>query len=204
MKDLEIRQYFHKIRLKKHHLTQTTLVVDELGLKHGRCRADIAVINGHLDGFEIKGDNDSLLRLPEQIVNYNLVFDHATLVVGSRHIQEAKDHLPEWWGVILCEKGSRGAINFKSIRKTKFNKNVDPQSVAELLWRSEAEEILRDLNVSPKVLRQPRAILYKCLIENFDIKGIRDIVRECLKKRKNWRCPQPAFPYGDLCQPIST
>jgi len=197
MNDLEIRYYFHKIRLRKQHVTRATLVVDELGLKHGRCRADIAVVNGHLDGFEIKGDSDSLYRLPEQIINYNLVFDHATLVVGPRHIQEAKDHLPEWWGVILCQKGSRGAISFKSIRKAKFNKNVDPQSIAELLWRSEAEEILKGLNASPKILRQPRAILYKCLIEYFDIKGIRDIVRDCLKKRTNWRCPQPTFPYGD-------
>lgn len=203
MKDFEIRHYFHQKRLKKHHSTKTTLVVDELGLKHGRCRADIAVINGHLDGFEIKSDQDSLSRLPGQIANYNLVFDHATLVVGPRHIQEAMKQVPEWWGVILCQQGRGGSICFKSIQKAKINKNIDPQSIVQLLWRSEAEEILRTLGAPPKVLRKPRAHLYGCLVEHFNTKSIRETVRESLKKRQRWRCPQSTSPYDDLCQPTS-
>lgn len=203
MKDFEIRHYFHKKRLKKHHSTRSTLVVDELGLKHGRCRADIAVINGHLNGFEIKSDQDSLIRLPRQIANYNLVFDHATLIVGPRHIHEAIKQVPTWWGVVLCQQGGRGDICFKSIQKAKINKNIDPQSIVQLLWRSEAEEILRVLGAPSKILRQPRAVLYKCLIEHYNTKSIRQIVREGLKKRNKWRCPQSPSPYDDLCRPTS-
>ncbi len=197
MNDIEIRHYFHKNRLRRHHFAKDTLVLDELGLKHGKRRADIAVINGHLDGYEIKSDKDTLSRFSEQITVYNLVFDHATLIVGPRHIQKAKAQLPEWWGVILCQKGNRGAINFKSIRRAKINKSVDPHSIAELLWRSEAEEILRGLNFSPKILRQPRAVLYKCLVEHFNINKMRYIVRDRLKMRKNWRCHQLVSPCGD-------
>ena len=117
MNDIEIRHYFHKKKLRKHHAAKNTLVVDELGLKHGKCRADIAVINGHLDGFEIKSDRDTLSRLSDQISVYNLVFDHATLIVGPRHIEEAKTQVPEWWGVIFCEEGRRGAAYQEGVQQ---------------------------------------------------------------------------------------
>jgi hypothetical protein len=54
MNDPLIRKAFHCSFLQKEHAAPTTLVVDELGLEHGKCRADIAVINGHLIGYEIK------------------------------------------------------------------------------------------------------------------------------------------------------
>jgi len=63
MNDAGIRRNLHCKKLRRHHVDPDTLVVDELGLKHGKCRADIAVINGHLMGYEIKSDDDSLRRL---------------------------------------------------------------------------------------------------------------------------------------------
>jgi hypothetical protein len=39
------------------------LVLDELGIDHGRQRADIAVINGRMTGYEIKSDRDTLAPL---------------------------------------------------------------------------------------------------------------------------------------------
>ena len=71
MNDAQIRSSFHSKKLRRHHATPDTLVVDELGLKHGKCRADIAVINGHLIGYEIKSDDDSLHRLARQVEAYN-------------------------------------------------------------------------------------------------------------------------------------
>ncbi len=53
MNDVEIRQNFHRKILRRQHAQKNTLVIDELGLNHGRCRADIAVVNGHFWGFVI-------------------------------------------------------------------------------------------------------------------------------------------------------
>jgi len=73
MNDLEIRGSFHRKKLRLQHAHVDTLVVDELGLNHGECRADIAVINGHLVGYEIKSNKDSLRRLEGQVNSYNAV-----------------------------------------------------------------------------------------------------------------------------------
>ena len=188
MNDAEIRQSFHRKVLRCQHGRSNTLVIDELGLQHGKSRADIAVVNGHLVGYEIKSDNDSLRRLRLQIESYNAVFDRAFIVVGNRHIESIQDRIPEWWGVIVSSRGPRGAVNFSMIRKAQINRNVDPVSVARLLWRDEAVEILQQRRLSPRMLRQPRAALYKHMAELLNICELRKTVREYLRKRRNWRC----------------
>ena len=141
--------------LRRQHARNDTLVIDELGLNHGKCRADIAVVNGHLVGYEIKSDNDSLRRLGLQVESYNAVFDRAFIVVGNRHIDRIQDRIPEWWGVIESSRGPRGAVNFSMMRKAQMNRNVDPISLARLLWRDEAAEEVAAPSASPT----PRSIV---------------------------------------------
>jgi hypothetical protein len=204
MNDLEIRQNFHRKALRRQHAQKDTLVIDELGLNHGKCRADIAVVNGHLVGYEIKSNSDSLRRLKEQVKSYNAVFDKISVVVGDRHINCIQNYIPQWWGVIVSTKGPRGAVNFDIIRNAQTNKKVNPISLARLLWRNEAEEILRQKKLSPKILRRPREALYKHLVDKLNICELRKIVGEYFKKRKNWRCPELPSRYDELCQPVAT
>ena len=203
MNDVDIRQNFHKKILRRQHAQKDTLVIDELGLNHGKCRADIAVINGHLAAYEIKSNNDSLRRLEEQVKSYNAVFDKISIVVGDRYINSIQNYIPEWWGVIVSLRGPKGAVNFDIIREARTNKNIDPISIAQLLWRNEAEEILQQKKLSPRILRQPRAILYEYLVNTLNICELRRLVREYFKKRKNWRCPQSPSQYDGLCQPVA-
>jgi hypothetical protein len=203
MNDIEIRQNFHKKKLQRQHAQKDTLVIDELGLNHGKCRADIAVVNGHFIGYEIKSNKDSLRRLDEQIKSYNTVFDKVSVIVGDRYINSIQKHIPDWWGVIMSIRGPRGAVNFDLIREAQINKNVDPISVAQLLWRNEVEEILHQKKLPPKKLRQPRAVLYEYLIDLLDIYELRKLVRDYFKKRKNWRCPEPLSQYDGLYQPVA-
>jgi len=202
--DPQIRTSFHQKCLRKHHCDSATLVVDELGLQHGKCRADIAVINGHLIGYEIKSDVDSLHRLNDQIDSYNAIFDRASAVVAACHLSEAAAMLPEWWGVISVSEGQRGAVYFKTIRCPKKNTHVDDYAVAQLLWRSEAQDILVGLGVRGKELREKRANLYRCIVSKLDSFELRKIVREYLMKRTNWRHPVLLSPNDGLSQPIAT
>jgi len=201
MNDAEIRQNFHRKMLYRQHARHNTLVIDELGLNHGKCRADIAVVNGQLVGYEIKSDNDSLRRLRDQITAYNAVFDKAFIVVGNRHINSIQDCVPEWWGVILSSRGPKGVIHFNMMRKAQVNRSIDPVSVARLLWRDEAVEILQQKRLSSKVLRQPRAVLYKHVAELLSTRELREAVRKYLQKRRNWRCPESLSLYDGLSQP---
>lgn len=204
MNDVQIRQNFHRKRLRQQHAQKDTLVIDELGLNHGRCRADIAVVNGYLVGYEIKSNNDSLRRLERQVASYSAVFDKAYIIAGDRHINSVRDQIPEWWGIIACARGPRGAVNFDMTRKAQVNKSIDPISVAQLLWRNEAAEVLMQKEMSPRSLRQPRAVLYKYLVDTLNTCELRKTVREYLKKRRNWRCPESLSQYDGLCQPSPT
>ena len=87
MNDQQIRVSFHNKWLSKHHNDSKTMVINELGLNHGKSRADIAIINGRLIGYEIKSELDSLRRLNEQIVSYNAVFDRTYLIATQRHLK---------------------------------------------------------------------------------------------------------------------
>ena len=156
MNDAEIRQSFHRIGLRRQHASANTLVVDELGLKHGKYRADIAVINGHLVGYEIKSDEDSFSRLGEQIKAYSDVFDRVTVIIGTKHAKAIRFHVPDWWGIVVAHGGPRGGVSFETVFSPRTNPKVDPFSVAQLLWKSEAAETLLDLVVEQGIQRAGR------------------------------------------------
>src|SRR5204862_2293677 len=122
-----------------------TRILDELGLRHGIARVDIAVINGIIHGYELKSDKDNLKRLPHQIQIYSSVLDKVTLVVGMRHAHEATKLVPDWWGIKIARVGTRGALDFESFRTARMNPSLDPLSVCKLLWRDEALTLLNEL-----------------------------------------------------------
>ena len=187
MNDPQIRQAFHTTFLQKEHSDSATLIMDELGLEHGKCRADIAVINGHMDGFEIKSDVDSLSRLKNQIYSYNAVFDRSSVIVTKRHIYEVAQMIPDWWGIISVLESDTDIPQFKVVKTPQQNPNIDDSLVAQLLWREEAQEVLFNLGMKGPQLRQKRSILYAYIVGMLSSYELRHTVREYLKKRQGWR-----------------
>jgi hypothetical protein len=203
MNDSEIRKSLHKKKLWRHHQDPETLVIDELGLKHGRCRADIAVINGRFIGYEIKSEHDSLKRLDEQVQVYSNVFDCVIVVTSNIHLKSVRTKVPKWWGIVVAKLGPKGAIHFTNIRKQKSNPAVDKYSVAQLLWHEEAKSLLLEKGFSFSSSKVTRDLLYRKLLEFFDSNQLKAAVKTCLKSRKNWRRPLSPSPNDDLFQPIS-
>ena len=203
MNDAQIRSNFHRQRLQKYHDSSNTLVIDELGIKHGKNRADIAVISENLIGFEIKSDEDSLSRLSGQIKAYNDVFDKASIVVGERYSRQVKEKVPNWWGIVIAHEVNPGVVSFETIREEKDNPSTDNFSVAQLLWREEVKDILETFGLKGSILRQNRKYLYHLLIDTLESKELRKKVSEYLKNRKNWRCHTPAFQCDGLFQPYA-
>lgn len=178
-----------------------TLVIDELGLDHGSCRIDIAVINGHIRGVEIKAEADTLERLPLQVAAYGEVVDKALLIVAPKHLEPAMAMVPDWWGVMVAERGSTQGVRFRRVRPERANKGIEPQVVARLLWRPEAQAILRNLGVSERELRAPREALYRLLVEKLPLRRLAQIVRETLKARTTWRIQPMAIELPDCNAP---
>ena len=193
MRDQIIRQAFHTSVLKSAHNDIDTLVVDELGLKNGEIRADIAVLNGKLVGYEIKTENDTLSRLPSQVQAYSEVFDQAFLIVSKNHLKKAIAAIPNWWGVYTINSEPENQFSFSCHRKAKINKNQVSFSLAQLLWKAEALEVanvcLRH-NIKPKTSKHE---VYEVISGTCSTRKLSKIVIQYLKQRSNWRT-SPILP----------
>lgn len=189
MNDALIRKRFHEQVLMPYHTAANALVIDELGLHHGSCRADIAIVNGRMIGYEIKGETDSLKRLREQVRAYSAVFDQATVITTTKHRRKVMAKIPRWWGVIICHSAPRRRITFETWRAAKMNERIEAVAVARLLWKSEAAAMLGKLGEPKRILREPRAKLYERLSEMLELPQLQRRVRNCLRRRKNWRDP---------------
>jgi hypothetical protein len=191
LRDAELR---HAVRERLLHRAQQdaeTLVIDELGLDHGACRIDIAVINGSIRGLEIKAEADTLVRLPRQVAAYGDVVSKATLVVATRHLEAALSMIPAWWGVVSAQRGLTQGVLFRRIRKERVNRNVNPLMLARLLWRPEVLALLRESGHAERTLRQPREVLYERLVAELPGRLLAKAVREALKSREFWRDHAP-------------
>lgn len=194
--DSMIRVVLRKKLEKKHAKDAHVRIIDELGLHHGDARVDIAVVNGVMHGYEIKSDQDTLFRLPEQIQVYNSVFDKMTLVVGKSHLYEAIKIIPDWWGVIVAKTDTDGNVIFNTIRKEETNKAQNQLSVARLLWREEALRILEDIDEAKGLRSKPRDLIYTKLSTVLDQKTLNKKVRETIFFRADWRSESPLLSYG--------
>lgn len=190
MKDHQLRCAVKSKILARYAKAPDTRIVDELGLRHGLARVDIAVVNGIIHGYELKSDKDNLKRLPHQIQIYSSVLDKMTLVVGIRHAREATKLVPDWWGIKIARVGSRGAFEFESYRTARLNPSVDPLSVCKLLWRDEALTLLAELGEAEGVRYKTRALVYARVAEVTDLACIQERVRRQLKSRTTWRSDQ--------------
>nr|WP_299852645.1 sce7726 family protein [Sphingomonas bacterium] len=187
LKDRDVRSAAHRQLLRHARSCPDTLVLDELGVAHGACRMDIAVINGHIRGYEIKAEADTLDRLPRQVAAYGDIVDYATLIVDQRHLAAALPLLPCWWGILVATRSSTGDVRFRRIRAERYNWSADSMTLARLLWRPEAAALLRARGHDEKSLRANRATLYARLITEMPRRELSAAVRQTLKARTGWR-----------------
>jgi hypothetical protein len=183
----ELRAAVKSIMLAEHADDPRTRILDELALRHGVARVDIAVVNGSIHGFELKSDRDSLKRLPHQIQIYNSVLDKVTLVVSVRHVDKAIKLVPVWWGVTIAKTKDSARIEFETVRNPTSNPCIDPISVCTLLWREEALNLLAEFGAAASVRHKARAAIYVRLADVADLKTIQRRVRHQLRSRTAWR-----------------
>lgn len=185
MRDPEIRAELHRRLRLRHGGDPDVRIVDEMGVLAGECRIDVALINGRLEGFEIKSDGDSLARLPRQAVAFGQVFDRLTMVCAERHLESALNLLPDWWGVEVVER-HRTSTRIVRKRAARANPTVESQAIAQLLWRSEALAALEARDGARGLRSKPRRTLWSTLAETTPRRELRLLVRETLRARRDW------------------
>lgn len=186
--DSEIRSTL-RTRLSKNLVGKSRpVIIEELGLCRGQVRVDLSVVNGLLHGYEIKSDRDNLRRLSTQVNLYGKVFDRATLVVGERHLAEALDNVPEWWGVLVARRSAKG-LQLKTMRSPYSNPKKDPRALVELLWLDDALAMLEERDASRGYRGKARWIVWDRVCELFTLNEIAKAVRAQLKARAKKRVP---------------
>jgi hypothetical protein len=181
----------HQLRtlLRAHlspRLAAEDLLVDELPLAFRAVRADVALVNGHLEGFEIKAGTDTLKRLPAQLEGYEKVFEYLWIVTTKTHLAAVRSLAPPACGLMLAHCGVEGAA-LRLIRRAKRNAKRDPSHLVRLLWRDEVLAKLEALGLSRGLKTKPKIALFSALAQAMAVDDLADYVRLCLKARGDWR-----------------
>lgn len=186
---------------KLHQADTAALIVEELGLCEGAARVDIAVVNGALEGFEIKSDCDTLARLPRQRQLYGLVLDSVTVVVGATQLSSTRRRVPRWWGIVCAvaeddtshhldafQATTQASVRLVPVRAAQRNPSPNAFALAQLLWRDEALAVLRRCGLAGGHDRASRRVLWKVLASHLSLDELRSEVRAAIKARGlSWR-----------------
>ena len=155
---------------------------EEFGVDRGAARIDLALIANELEAYELKSDLDDFSRMHNQIHAYNRVFDRLWIVVGSTHVRAVLTIVPRWWGILVGKRNSGMHVELEELRAAEENPSQDRTSVASLLWRDEAIQLLHayGLNASK---RANRAQLSQLLAQALDMATLRECVTRSLLQR---------------------
>jgi hypothetical protein len=204
MRDADVRRVLRNRLEKAHAADEGTRLVEELGLCKGTVRADIAVVNGILKGYEIKSEQDTLNRLKNQAIVYSQVFDTVTLVVAERHFAHAKELVPLWWGLEVATFNTASSeLEINPVRDEQMNSCVDALTLAQLLWRDEALAILQKTGTTQSFSGKTRAFLWEYLAESMHLADLKNVVRLALKSRKGWRVDELQTPNDETFRPCA-
>lgn len=187
MRDSDIRAALCERLRREHEGDLDTLILEELGLCQHTSRVDVAVINGLISGYEIKSDRDTLARLASQGQTYEQALDRVTLVVGTRHLEKAKNAVPSWWGLIVARKDKAHGVKLESMREAENSPKRQALAVAQLLWRDEALALLCQLEQARGLSNATRGVLWQKLTEVLSLEELSDQVRQTIKARGDWR-----------------
>lgn len=164
------------------------IIHEELPIHRGDGRADCVRVGTAIHGYEIKSEQDSLARLPSQILKYDDVFEFCTIVLTRKHLAAAQRMLPKHWGIFLAESRENN-VSLRAIRVARRNPRLDGQSQIRLLTAREIGAILR--RTHKLTGRHLIADLWRTA-ETLSPNEVCDSVRRALKLRLR---PQSVLPY---------
>jgi hypothetical protein len=173
-------------KLRHEHRHHQTVYRREWSIAVGATRIDIAAINGTITGCEIKSAQDNFGRLASQVRLYSAVLDTAILVVeGQTAAARAERIVPDWWGIWYAYRTSQGAA-LDVLRGSGPNPAPEPLSIAQLLWRDEAYDVLDRQGLSTGLRKATRWRLWQALADQLPLAELQHEVRATIKVRPEW------------------
>ena len=197
IRDRDIRATLTSAIDQQHGGDRDALLISELGLCCGNARIDLALVNGSLNGYEIKSERDTLERLAGQEAVYSEILDTVTIVASGCHVDAIADSVPSWWGVTEARVDvATGRLVLVEIRAPGWNHDVNADMLVQLLWRDEVLEELEQRDLGRGLRSKPRRVLWEALSSSVSVDELRELVRLRLKSRSDWRSPSPPSSGG--------
>jgi hypothetical protein len=107
-------------------------VVAAFEMNVNNSRLDFLTINGVTTGYEIKSSLDTLQKLSKQSADYLKAFEHNNIVIDERHLQNARQIVPEHYGIITIYRGRK-----KTVQPGTYNNSIDAEFQLTLLTKKE-------------------------------------------------------------------
>lgn len=169
-----------KILLGRHSL-QTASMLNEFRV--GRCKADIAILNGTATVYEVKSERDSLARLQRQIAAYMTVFPRIYVIAAETHANAVMTLLPEEIGVLRLN--SRHQIS--TLRKARDRpERTSSNAIFDSIRTCEARDILEACGVSiPIVPNTQQSAVLRHLFCKLSAGEAQEGMVQVLKKTRN-------------------
>lgn len=189
IRDIDIRQHLHENTLAQRFKPSDTRIINEMGILWGEARIDIAVINCALHAFEIKSEVDTLNRLEKQYSEYRKVFDYLNIVIHESKLNTLNKNYRKTiqnWGIYVVH-GDKTNLKIDLKEKAVKNNNTDILSVCHLLWKNEAIELLKSIQITKGISSMDKRTLYNTLIQHYKKEELTEKIRGTLKKRASWK-----------------
>lgn len=126
--------------VKKHndnHTVLTELIVND-------SQADLVIINGTTNVYEIKTELDTLMRLPKQLEDYTRAFEMVYVVTNKTYLKDVRNLLKDKFdsvGIYLLDDNGK----LKLVRRSKSHKSkLNKEYMFNVLNRKEFEIINED------------------------------------------------------------
>lgn len=195
--EIQLRQFLRRL-LQARASKEDGRVYEEMVIEQGAARVDLVLVKAaRLEAFEIKSDLDDFGRLHNQIHAYNRLFDRITMVCGPALAGAALEVLPPWWGVMVFSPDSTNKLAAKTLRAAGKNPLQERRSLAMLLWREEAHEVLVKHTGQPAAKRSTRRQLQDALAQSTDLSTLRRWVIQGLLQRTENVSTTPAASRPD-------
>lgn len=148
-----------KVLLGRHSLKSASLLTE---FRVGRCKADVAILNGTSSVYEIKSERDSLARLEEQISEYRNFFARVNVVVAESHLSGVMRIVPQDVGIYLLSDRFQLSTIRESVEDVS---KLDLSTLFESLRIEESLKVLDMLGLKrPEV---PNTLMYEAAKDIF-------------------------------------
>lgn len=165
--------------LKKELGTNNSAIFNEFRI--GKAIADLAMFNGISKVFEIKTILDKEYRLSNQIQEYRKIFNEVYIIVPDVLLTKYSNY-DESIGIITFDSNSK---KFKIVQRAKRNKELNPETLMEVLHTKEYLEITEEYYEQlPQMNSFNQFEICKGLISKIPQKELNDLFLSKMKKRK--------------------